>query len=277
MRHLAKHLGLLLAASLLDGCVTAVKTPQPDAVTAACGAEPADTFTKLTVDSSLGASTFGKVVTGALSVKTTPDVITFVNKASKDATARSYLRCVAINRDKYTPLQAAYFDGVTAFLTTGPTAAEFIAWQKVNPPSAVGFAAQPAAQDHAADPATHATSERTANPEADAKATASVAGLPSKPEARTGSAQYVDVGCNQSRQADYTFPFTLAAGESIVSATAAITSASNLRSQNVTVMQIQGNAVTVHVSIDGLAKDWLGNCPGGGNAYFNVTAQVIKK
>ena len=94
---------------------------------------PSYVFTQVGIDLEFAQSKFGKIVTGGINIKTDPKVFSLASKAIADEQIRAYLRCLAIRRDKYTPEQAAYFDGISNFMQTVPTAEQFIEWQKDNP------------------------------------------------------------------------------------------------------------------------------------------------
>lgn len=97
-----------------------------------CRPPPADVFTASDLDLEFAESTFNKIVTGNLTIKSKPEVISLASKAMLDERIRNYLRCLAIMRDGYTKEQAVYFDQLAAFVTTKPTAQQFIDWQKQN-------------------------------------------------------------------------------------------------------------------------------------------------
>jgi hypothetical protein len=91
---------------------------------------------------------------------------------------------------------------------------------------------------------------------------------------RVTSDQYYDVGCNATNSGSYAATITLSPGEEILAAVASITASTNLKEQHAQVSSIAGNTVLVSYRIVGLNKDWIGNCPGGGNAHIMVTATV---
>lgn len=105
--------------------------PTPDLY--GCVAPPSAVFTKLGVDISVASASYSKLVLGKIDVKTDPGVIDLVGKASREATVRDYLRCLAVARDKFTLEQASYTDRFNAFMATNPTPDQFIQWQKENP------------------------------------------------------------------------------------------------------------------------------------------------
>lgn len=98
-----------------------------------CKEPPASAFTAVGIDVDFAQSKFGQIVTGDLNVKTNPEVISLAGKAITDSRISSYLRCLAMHRDGYSKEQAAYFDDLTAFISTQPSAEAFITWKKENP------------------------------------------------------------------------------------------------------------------------------------------------
>ncbi len=124
---------MLLLAILFVGCVTPIKHQKLIEEDYGCKPPPPDVFTAAGIDMQFAQSTFGKVITGEINIKTNPQVIALASKAVTDDRIRSYLRCLAIHRDGYTPEQAAYFDTLSAFVRTSPTADQFLQWQKKNP------------------------------------------------------------------------------------------------------------------------------------------------
>jgi hypothetical protein len=66
-------------------------------------------------------------------VKTNPSVVSLATQAVRDARIKGHLRCLAINRDKFTPAQAIYLETMTTFVATNPTPEAFMKWQQMNP------------------------------------------------------------------------------------------------------------------------------------------------
>lgn len=97
-----------------------------------CNVPPPDTFTSAGVDVRFAQSMFGKVVTGDVNVRTNPSVVSLVSQAVRDARIRDYVRCLSINRDKFTHEQVLYLDTMTAFMTTSPSPEAFLKWQEMN-------------------------------------------------------------------------------------------------------------------------------------------------
>lgn len=97
-----------------------------------CTVPPPDTFTSAGIDARFAQSTFGKVVTGDVDVKINPSVVSLASNAARSAHLRDYLRCLARNRDKFSPAQTIYLDTMNAFLETKPTPEGFMQWQKEN-------------------------------------------------------------------------------------------------------------------------------------------------
>ena len=98
-----------------------------------CSQPPPDVFTSAGVDLKFAQSTFPKVITGDINIKTNPQVLTLTSKAAKDDQIRSYLRCLSMKRDGYTPEQAAHLDYLSLFMQTNPDAEQFLSWQRDNP------------------------------------------------------------------------------------------------------------------------------------------------
>jgi hypothetical protein len=91
------------------------------------------TLGKLGIDASLLNFKYQKVAIGALSVKTDPQVVDLLAKATRDASVRSYLTCKAIKEDSYNQEQAAYLNQMNAFMATGPSPDQFMQWQDKHP------------------------------------------------------------------------------------------------------------------------------------------------
>lgn len=98
-----------------------------------CRKPPPDVFTAADVDMKMAQSTFGKVVTGDINVKTNPQVFLTASKAAIDNRIKAYLRCLEIHCNGYTPEQAVYFDQLAAFMETNPTPDQFVKWQERYP------------------------------------------------------------------------------------------------------------------------------------------------
>jgi hypothetical protein len=98
-----------------------------------CEEPPPDTFTSAGVDIHFAQSTFPKIITGAVDIKTNPSVISSASQAIQSARIRDKIRCLAVNRDKFNAAQTIYLDQTNAFLETKPTPEDFIKWQQQNP------------------------------------------------------------------------------------------------------------------------------------------------
>jgi hypothetical protein len=98
-----------------------------------CEEPPPDTFTLAGVDIHFAQSTFPKIITGAVDIKTNPSVISSASQAIQSARIRDKIRCLAVNRDKFNAAQTIYLDQTNAFLETKPTPEDFIKWQQQNP------------------------------------------------------------------------------------------------------------------------------------------------
>lgn len=125
---------LFVLSLLLQACAKPVRPGNVvSAPGTACEVPPPDVFTKLGIDISFAESTYGKIIVGDFNIKTQPDVVTLLSQAASDTRMRNYLRCLTIQRDKYTPEQAAYLERFNVFAGTKPTADQFIQWQRENP------------------------------------------------------------------------------------------------------------------------------------------------
>lgn len=98
-----------------------------------CQEPPPDTFTSAGVEAHFAQSTFSKVITGAVDIKTNPSVVSLASHAIRSARIRDKIRCLAINRDKFNTAQTIYLDLTNAFLETNPSPEDFIKWQQQNP------------------------------------------------------------------------------------------------------------------------------------------------
>ncbi|MBC6948534.1 hypothetical protein DWB58_11440 [candidate division KSB1 bacterium] len=123
-------IAIIFLILIMQGCSPRVKSGKTDQF--GCQEPPPDVFTSVGVDIKF-VQNLSKLASGELNVKTNPQVISFASKAATDDRIRSYLRCLAIRRDKYTPEQAAYLERMYLFIGTQPTADQFIQWQKGNP------------------------------------------------------------------------------------------------------------------------------------------------
>ncbi len=124
-----------VAAVLLSTFVCAcAPTPQIEMKEdAGCLRPPPDVFTQAGVDVTFAQSTWGKVVTGELKVKTDPKVVSLASNAATSDRISGYLRCLAIKRDGFTPEQAAYLERMLQFSKASPTAEQFQKFQDTNP------------------------------------------------------------------------------------------------------------------------------------------------
>lgn len=121
-----------LLVLFLESCLPKPVAP-PDQDEYGCQPPPPDVFVSAGIDVEFAQSTFGKVVTGKINVETDPQVISLASKAVMDELIRTYLQCLSIRRDKYTPEQAAYLHTLSLFMQTNPNAQQFLYWQANNP------------------------------------------------------------------------------------------------------------------------------------------------
>ena len=98
-----------------------------------CRVPPESVFTTNGVELSFAQSTFGKVVTGDIKAKNNPRVVSLASQVVRDDELRTYLRCLALKRDKFTIPQIAYFQNIQAILATGPSTKELLEWFDSNP------------------------------------------------------------------------------------------------------------------------------------------------
>ncbi len=124
---------IVWGVNLFLACGPKVVKHQIDEHDYGCKQPPASVFTSAGVDINFAKSTFGNVVIGDINIKTEPEVIALASKAATDAQIKSYLRCLLIKRDGYTPEQAAYFDQINAFLQTKPTTEQYKDWHEKTP------------------------------------------------------------------------------------------------------------------------------------------------
>lgn len=97
-----------------------------------CNEPNPDVFLSAGVDLQFAKSTFNRIITGDIDIKTYPNVISLASKAVIDERIRSYLRCLSIRRDGFTLEQAAYFDDLAAFMKTDPSPEQFLKWKEGN-------------------------------------------------------------------------------------------------------------------------------------------------
>jgi photosystem II stability/assembly factor-like uncharacterized protein len=88
---------------------------------------------KIGVDATVAQSTYGKLIAGGVDVKLHPDVVSLLSQAMSDARVKEYLRCAAIKAGTLSVEQSIYLDVLNLFLTTKPTANQFIEWQREHP------------------------------------------------------------------------------------------------------------------------------------------------
>jgi len=113
----------------------ACSTPQGSTIDElGCPKPPPEVFTKVGLDASVGSSTFGKVVTGNVGLKITPDVVDLMSKEARNEAMISWLVCREEKNGLIkTPEQNAYAHNVARFYTTDPTPEQAIEWHKNNP------------------------------------------------------------------------------------------------------------------------------------------------
>jgi len=116
---------------VLVGCYPK-PVPRPPLDEYGCNPPPPDVFTKVGIDMHFAQSTFGKIVTGDINIKSNPGIISAASKAVTDVRITTYLRCLALRRDDYTKEQAAYFEQLYAFMRTSPSSEDFLKWQEKN-------------------------------------------------------------------------------------------------------------------------------------------------
>lgn len=124
---------LLFLSLFLQTCAYKPVTTPPVIDQYGCTVPPPDVLTSVGVDLQLAELKYEEFVAGGINVKTNPEIFTMASKAVTDDRIRSYLRCLAIKRDKYTKEQAAYVDTLSAFMLTNPSPENFISWQERNP------------------------------------------------------------------------------------------------------------------------------------------------
>lgn len=85
---------------------------------------------------------------------------------------------------------------------------------------------------------------------------------------------YTDVNCEQAKRDSMVFPFTLNAGEQVLSAVPGWERPDKVKDIGTYSHTLAGDRVTVSYYITGLDRDWKRDCPGGGHATFYVTLTV---
>lgn len=98
-----------------------------------CTLPPADVLQKTGIDIKLAASSIGKIATGDFSIKIDPQIVQLTSQAVSNESVRSYLRCLARERDHYSPAQQGYFELLSGFLDSKPSSDQFLLWQSKNP------------------------------------------------------------------------------------------------------------------------------------------------
>ena len=124
---------VLVACIACAGCAPKGEVPPHGEDHYGCKEPPPDSFTSAGVDARFSESTYGKVVTGTVDFKTLPAVVSLASQATRDARINNYLQCLAIKRDGFTHAQVIYQQDTTAFLSTNPTAEEFMKWKQHHP------------------------------------------------------------------------------------------------------------------------------------------------
>ncbi len=119
---------------------------QPKSVFEKCGDPPITSFTQTIFDGDVGL-TVTEVAKGGVRVSTKPEVIQLLSQAANDEHLRSYLRCVAMNRDGFSIEQAFYLEEMYLFASTKPKPAEFESWHEKHPFPSKGDIAG-GAEDH---------------------------------------------------------------------------------------------------------------------------------
>ncbi len=123
----------ILAVCLAAGCAEEIRPKGPATDQYGCSAPPPDVLKTVGIDAKFAQSTFGKVVTGDINISLDPEVVTLASQAMTDERIRSYLRCLAIKRDGFTPEQQTYLEEMYGFLGIKPSPDRFIEWKKLHP------------------------------------------------------------------------------------------------------------------------------------------------
>ena len=88
----------------------------------------------------------------------------------------------------------------------------------------------------------------------------------------------MNVGCNETQESDMEAAIdTDSRMEKVLGVTAALVDMDNVRNGQVTAPLPAQPSVKVHFRFDGLAKNFIGDCPGGGHARVKVTFTVRRR
>jgi hypothetical protein len=124
---------LLVGVLVMSGCGPKAIAPSPRAVSKnGCILPDPSTLGTNATNLEVAKVTYQKLAVEGIKVSDNPQVVNLLSTASRDADMRGYLRCEAIAQG-YTGDQAAYFEQMNAFIATGASAEQFMAWQSQHP------------------------------------------------------------------------------------------------------------------------------------------------
>ena len=126
----------LTLAGLCGACTSPPAEPAAPTITTpdgtVCPGPPATVFKSVGVDIGFSLS-FSQLITGTLSLNTDPTLLKAASATARDERIYDYTRCVALHRDHLSEDQVIYMDTLLKFLSTQPTSAQFIEWEKLHP------------------------------------------------------------------------------------------------------------------------------------------------
>ncbi len=123
--------GAALAIIALQACAPKARSGKIDQF--GCNEPPPDVFTTAGIDVKFAQTQFMKLATGEMNIKSDPKVISLASQGVIDGRIIEYIRCLAIQRDKFTLEQAVYLESMYLFMKTQPTPEQFQQWQDKNP------------------------------------------------------------------------------------------------------------------------------------------------
>lgn len=134
MQNQLTHLASIIICMLVVILLACSPIAQHTTIEDGCPKPPPSVFTKVGFDANVGSSTFGKVITGNVTLKISPDVIDIMSKAARNEEIIAWIVC----RDQkngliQTPEQLQYAKNAARFYSLSPTPEQAIIWQKENP------------------------------------------------------------------------------------------------------------------------------------------------
>lgn len=124
---------ILFTGLLLFGCAERIPV-QYIVIEPGCPPIPDTVFRKYGIDAKLGASSFGKIVTGDASFKITPEITSLISQAVKDTQVAEAYICAAGKRGELTtPEQFEHARSAVRFHSREPSPEQVIKYQKEFP------------------------------------------------------------------------------------------------------------------------------------------------